>query len=237
MAVLLDSNAPHICRDDFDKEAIDFLEKYYPEALQSPMAVPILEIARKRMGLRVVERHLSEDFSVLGQMCFTSGIGEIYVKETEEYQSVKVRYGTMIIDPDTIDKRNEGCKNNTIAHEAFHWHKHRDYYIATSVIDPKKAIKVRSGFDKYDESSKADWSDEDWMEWQARGIAPRILMPPVQFDIMAKQFIEDFSATKIPNILWQSKYHWVVNELAKFFKVSKQSAEIRLIERGYYSYE
>ena len=46
MAVLLDSNAPHICRDDFDKEAIAFLEKYYPEALQSPMAVPILEIAR-----------------------------------------------------------------------------------------------------------------------------------------------------------------------------------------------
>lgn len=29
----------------------------------------------------------------------------------------------MIIDPDTIVKRNEGCKNNTIAHECFHWHK------------------------------------------------------------------------------------------------------------------
>jgi hypothetical protein len=139
MAVLLDSNAPHISRNDFDKEAIEFLERYYPEALQSPMAVPILEIARKRMGLRVVERRLSEDFSVLGQMCFTSGIEEIYVKETDEYQSVKVRYGTMIIDPDTIEKRNEGCKNNTIAHEAFHWHKHRDYYIAASVVDPKKS--------------------------------------------------------------------------------------------------
>ena len=42
MAVLLDSNAPHISRNDFDKEAIEFLERYYPEALQSPMAVPIL---------------------------------------------------------------------------------------------------------------------------------------------------------------------------------------------------
>jgi len=234
MTVLLDSNAPHICRDDFDKEAIEFLEKYYPEALQSPMAVPILEIARKRMGLRVVERRLSEDFSILGQMCFTSGIEEIYVKETDEYQSVKVRYGTMIIDPETIEKRNEGCKNNTIAHEAFHWHKHRDYYIAVSVVDPKKAIKVRSGFDKYDESSKADWSDEAWMEWQARGIAPRILMPPIQFDSMANHFIEEFSATRLPSIKWQSKHYWVVNKLADFFKVSKQSVEIRLIERGYY---
>lgn len=233
MALLLESNAPHIRKEDFDKEAVEFLEKYCPEALQRPMAVPILEVARKHMGLRVVERRLSEDFSILGQMCFTNGFEDIYVKETDEYKSVKVRYGTMIIDPDTIEKRNEGCKNNTVAHEAFHWHKHRDYYIAVSVVDPKKAIKVRSGFDKYDESNKANWSDEDWMEWQARGIAPRILMPPVQFDEMANRFIEEFSATGLTLMKWQSKHRWVVNKLADFFKVSKQSAEIRLSERGY----
>lgn len=75
----------------------------------------------------------------------------------------------------------------------FTGHKHRDYYIAVSVVDPKKAVRVRSGFDKYDESDKANWSDEDWMEWQVRGIAPRILMPPLQFDEMANRFIAEFS--------------------------------------------
>ena len=34
MSVLLSSNAPHICRDEFDKEALEFLEKYYPGALK-----------------------------------------------------------------------------------------------------------------------------------------------------------------------------------------------------------
>jgi hypothetical protein len=58
MSVLLSSNAPHICRDEFDKEALEFLEKYYPEALERPMAVPILYVARHRMGLRVVEKRL-----------------------------------------------------------------------------------------------------------------------------------------------------------------------------------
>ena len=108
MAILLESNAPRICREDFDKEAIAFLEKYYPEALQQPMAVPILEVARNRMGLRVVKKRLTEDLSILGQMCFTNGIEEIYIKETDEYKEVKVRCGTMIIDPDTIAERNEG---------------------------------------------------------------------------------------------------------------------------------
>lgn len=234
MSVLLESNAPHISKDDFDKEAILFLEEYYPEALQRPMVVPILKIARNRMGLRVVKRRLTEDLSILGQMCFTNGIEEIYIKETDEYKEVKVRCGTMIIDPDTIAKRNEGCENNTIAHEAFHWHKHRDYYIAVSVVDHKKAAKVRSGFDKYDDSNKADWSDEDWMEWQARGIAPRILMPPLQFDEMTNHFIAEYSAGGTRSIKGYALHREVVNSLADFFKVSNQSAEIRLDERGYY---
>ncbi len=233
MSVLLKSNAPRICRDEFDKEALGFLEKYYPESLERPMAVPILHVARHRMGLRVVEKRLTEDFSVLGQMCFTSGLTEIFDKEDGSYKMVKTRYGTMIIDPDTIVNRNEGCKNNTVAHEAFHWHKHRDYHISISVVDPKKAVRICSAIEAYDESNKANWSDEDWMEWQARGIAPRILMPPEQFDAMANRYVEEHSNEAGNRGSWYL-HRAVVNSLVDFFRVSKQSAEIRLAERGYY---
>jgi len=232
MSVLLESNAPHICRESFDDEAVAFLRKYYPEALGEPMAVPILRVARQRLKLRVVERRLSEDFSVLGQMCFTNGVEDIYDKENDEYRPYKVRFGTMIIDPDTIAKRNEGCKNNTIAHECFHWHKHRDYHIAVSVVAPKKPLKIISDTREYDESDKGNWTDNDWMEWQARGIAPRILMPPKQFDTMVTHFIEEFKYADIPSYFRLD--YFVINKLAEFFEVSKQSAGIRLEERGYY---
>ena len=232
MAVLLESNAPHIYEKDFDKEAILFLEKYYPDALKQPMEVPILDIARKKMGLRVVERRLSEDFSILGQMCFTNGLAEIYDSQNDEYREVKVRYGTIIIDPDTIVKRNEGCKNNTIAHECFHWHKHRDYYIAASVIDKTKS-SIRSPFENKTESIKTAWTDEDWMEWQARRIAPRILMPFDSFNIMVEHFIREYTNNPAGHRKWYSLYSWVVNSLAKFFNVSKQSTEIRLDETGF----
>ena len=226
--------APHIYKAEFDNEATQFLQKYYPEALQSPMAVPILEVARKRMGLRVVERCLSEDMSILGQMCFTNGLAEIYDRDNDEYREYRVRYGTMIIDPDTIRERNEGCKNNTVAHECYHWHKHRDYHISVSVRDSVKTIKKSCYYEEKPESSYRDWTDEDWMEWQATGIAPRILMPVDSFHIMVEQFLREYADNPAVRQSWYSVHSWVVNSLASFFKVSKQSAGIRLDETGYY---
>jgi hypothetical protein len=51
---------------------------------------------------------------------------------------------------------------------------------------------------------------------------------------MANHFIEEFSTSKFQYIKWKDKYYWVVSKLANFFKVSKQSVEIRLTERNYY---
>ena len=236
MSATISGLAPCIAKAEFDGEAIAFLEKYYPEALETPAAVPIEYIARHRMGLRIVKRHLTEDFSILGQMCFTSGLTDIYDKENDEYKAVKVRYGTMIIDPDTISKRNEGCKNNTIAHECFHWHKHRDYHIATSIQKDNRAIGRLCAYKEKLETTQPQWNDEDWMEWQACGIAPRILMPIDQFNTMAKRFLNEYSSNPKVRLKWFSVQGWMVHSLASFFKVSKQSAEIRLKETGFCLY-
>lgn len=233
MLSTLFSLTPQIYKAEFDNEAKLFLQKYYPEALQSPMAVPIVDVARKRMGLRVVEQRLSEDFSILGQMCFTNGLAEIYDKDNDEFREYRVRYGTMIIDPDTIWERNEGCKNNTVAHECYHWHKHRDYHISISVRDSFKAVRRYCYYVGRPESAYLDWTDEEWMEWQATGVAPRILMPLDSFHIMVEQFLREYEDNPDIRMKWYSVHSWVINSLASFFKVSKQSAGIRLDETGY----
>ena len=56
----------------------------------------------------IIERHLSEDLSILGQMCFTDGLAEIYDPINDEYREIMVTAGTMIVDPDTFAKRNLG---------------------------------------------------------------------------------------------------------------------------------
>ena len=52
---------PRYSKADFDPTATEFLSEYFPEALEFPMCVPIRTIVQKRFGLRILERHLTEE--------------------------------------------------------------------------------------------------------------------------------------------------------------------------------
>ena len=218
------SLVPHISKDQFDDVATEFLTEYCPEALTHPMAVPIVTIARKKMGLRIVaEYRLSEDFSIYGQICFNSGLVPVYFKDEDEFRDIKVRRGTILIDPDTLKERNIGCLNNTVAHECVHWYKHRKYHMYNLGAGNAKVVAFRYPIIERNEALQEQWTDEDWMEWQANGIAPRILMPRQTFQAAIDMILEDSDRDSVPD--W-----WVINKLADFYKVSKQSAEIRIAE-------
>jgi len=224
---------PVISKAEFDDEATAFLSRYCPEALETPMAVPIKEIAEKKMGLTILDRRLTEDFSVLGQMCFTGGLAEIYDRDEDEYREIKVRAGTMIIDPDTLLKRNLGSVNNTIAHESVHWVKHRNYHILQSVLDGRSAVAFRCPADPRGEAFKDEWTDDEWMEWHANGIAPRILMPKQTVGIVYENLMQESKSNPFIAAKLMPPTRWVIEQLAAFYKVSKQSAEIRLKELGH----
>ena len=219
------SLVPRIRKDQFDDVAAEFLTEYCPDALQKPMAVPIMDIARHKMGLRIITRfRLTEDFSVYGMMCFTSGSVPVYDKEEDEFRDIKVRRGTILIDKDVLEKRNIGCLHNTVAHECVHWYKHRNYHFFNSGAGNDKAIAYRYPVIERDEAFQNEWDDEDWMEWQANGIAPRILMPRQTFETAVEQVCVSIGRTAP---------RWVIIErLADLYEVSKQSAGIRCDELG-----
>lgn len=228
MAVKISNTlVPRYSKFDLEAVATEFLTEFYLQALEEPVPVPIRDIARKKLGLKVLERHLTEDLSVYGQMCFTNGVAEIYDPENEEYKEIRVRWGTMIIDPDTLTKRNIGCMNNTIAHETVHWWKHRDYHILQSVIDKRLSKVYKCPTAELDEGKQEVWTDEEWMEWQAVNLAPRILMPFQTFTVLAERFMDEYSVFPVTMI---PQRHWVVQRLSDFYLVSKQSAAIRLSE-------
>jgi hypothetical protein len=119
---------PIIRKEQLDMEATRFLERYCPEALRTSMAVPIEQIVREKIGLTVMQgKRITNDFSLFGQICFSKGTVKVYDLLDDKYQEVDVQRGTIIIDAYTFWMRNIGCVNNTIAHEAFHWHRHRIY--------------------------------------------------------------------------------------------------------------
>lgn len=224
---------PFIGKNEFDNEATAFLTRYCPEALDTPMAIPIRTIAEQKMGLTILESRLTEDFSIFGQMCFTGGVAEIYNRDEDEYREITVKQGTMIIDPDTLLQRNLGCMNNTITHESFHWFKHRNYHILQSVIDGKRSVAFRCPSKLKNENLKKVWTDEDWMEWQTNGIAPKILMPKQTVGAVFAHFTTACTSDPLVKAKLIPAARWIIEHVADFYNVSKQSAEIRLKELGH----
>lgn len=230
---LTDKLVPILRKDEFDDVAMQLLKKHCPQCLQTPMSVPIEEIARQSMGLQLRWVNLSEDLSILGQIIFSSGLVELYNKDEDEYVWEMVEKGTVLIDPDVAVIRNIGSERNTIAHECVHWSIHRAYHTVQILAGGQKSVAFRCPVEPPIERNNAKWADEDWMEWQANGIAPKILMPKTMF----VSFVEAHSLFPKMNkrgpelmSIWVDS---LVGDLADIFQVSKQSAFIRLSELGF----
>lgn len=232
----LSSNlVPIIKKDKFDDVATEFLKKYCPEALIMPIPIPIEAIAQDKMKLTVEHVNITEDLSIYGQIFFTDGIAEVYIKNSDEYIRQKVKKGTVFIDEDVFFMRNIGCLRNTLTHECVHWFKHRPYHELQTLLGSEMAVACKCPTEEKAERFNREWTDGDWMEWQANGIAPKILMPRDMFCVKADEFFAGSGNLRTIGDRESLINEWVALMLAEFFNVSKQSAAIRLKETGYSS--
>lgn len=222
---------PIIYKEDLDTEATIFLEKYCPEALTTPMSLPIENIA-KTMGLEIIQGHcITDDFSIFGQICFSEGEADVYDLFKCKQSKIPVRRGTILIDAYTFWERNLGCVKNTIAHEVFHWYKHRMYAAIKHILRNEKVIACRCPASMIYPENTSKWTDEQIMEWQANSIAPRILMPINTFQEKVKELYLQYDYDNTP--LKIAVITCVADNLARFYGVSRQSALIRMIETGF----
>lgn len=218
---------PYIKKRNFDKVAEDFLKKYYPEALRQPTPVSIDSIV-SAMGLTIHHEKLSPDDSVFGQMVFKDTM--IEVVEEGGLVSKKFNKGSILVDKDVVFKRNVGSFNNTVIHECVHWELHKLYHEVRMLTDSNHStMRSRTEENRTDSSM---WGPLDWMEWQANGIAPRILMPKVQTKIKIRELYQTLTLVN-PDISRSELVREVVDNLADFFNVSKQAAKIRMIDLGF----
>lgn len=229
MGRLSDALVPIIAKEQFDEVAEAFLREYYPEALVTPMPVPVREVASK-MGLTIKELRLSRHFTLFGAMVFNDCTIEYFSAEEREYKSLDVKRGTILVDPDVYFMRCVGCWNNTVIHECVHWYKHRKYHELTGMYD-SDAARISC---QVHESGRhrRDWTPTDWMEWHANGIAPRILMPKAVTVQKIEELIHEntiiLGANNRLDIMES-----VIFELAEFFQVSRTAAKIRMLDLGY----
>lgn len=218
---------PYIRKKDFDDIAEKFLRKYYPQALTQPTPVPVETIVSE-MGLSIHQEKLTIDNSVFGKMVFKDT--DVEVIEDEQLISKHFNKGSILVDKDVVFKRNVGSYNNMVIHECVHWELHKVFHEVKMVLD-----KDHSQVSSWTEENLADssmWTSLDWMEWQANGIAPRILMPKVQTRIKIRELFQTLTLVN-PDISRSELVQEVVDNLATFFEVSRQAAKIRMIDLGF----
>lgn len=213
--------------DDPEKEAEDFLRHYgLSQCIAQPQQVPIEFVAETRMGLNVIDsEYLSSDDSVQGAITFSKGTIAVYDWENKGYVGLHVDFPTIFIDAGIV---NEGRLRNTLAHECYHWFAHRQYFVYSRAHYQDTAFAFRCNIR---EKASDSWNDLDRMEWQARIVAPKILMPLPAFKIKAVELFQSNGA-KTPRQI-RFALPTVIDQIARFFGVSQQSAAIRLEEVGY----
>ena len=225
---LSDALVPYIYKEDLDKVALDFLRKYYPEALKTPMPLDLSKLA-ERMGLEVVIRDITEDLSIFGQIYFHDAEAEFYDSEADQLVKTSVKARTIFVDPKAYFMRNLGAVNNTIVHECVHWDKHRKAFELERLYNTS-ASRIRCETVGGIKDGEKDATD--WMEWQANSLAPRIQMPLGMFKTKAfeliKRFQKELGTTELIDVIEP-----VIVALGTFFGVSRQAAKIRMIDAGY----
>lgn len=222
------SLVPVISVDEMDDYAEKFLKFFYPKALEEPTFLPVDKMLKDK-GISVYYAPLDEN--IYGETFFGSGKAKVYDPTkfiTKKTIEIDVKPGTILINRDKAWSSYEGMNRNTMVHEAIHWYFHRNYFELRKLLDPKKTkIVCCKGLCKYEND------DIKWMEWQARNLAPHILMPK---ETSKKKYAElADEANKLGKEKdWTliQRFHYVLNKFASFFGVTKQSARIRLRELG-----
>jgi hypothetical protein len=223
-----DSLVPLIQSEELEAVATDFLRRHYPEALKTPMAVEPQKLA-KNMGLNVIVKNITKDFSVFGQIYFHDCEAELYDEDSDEMVKTNVDARTIFVDPKAYFLRNLGAVNNTIVHECVHWDKHRKAFELERLYN-SSASKIKCQVVGGIKDNNRDATD--WMEWQANALAPRIQMPISTFKTKAFELIKQYKAQMGTSELIDVMEP-VIDALASFFCVSRLAAKIRMIDAGY----
>ena len=222
-AVVLGSNR-------LDDYATTVLQKYCPQALTTPMPLPVEDMVQAE-GLSVVEARLSESLDAFACCMLVDGTVTIYNEDRSSSTSVEYPQGTIVVDPETEWTRGAAFKRAVLMHELLHWHKDRTFF-QIKAMKHKTQEKDEPVLATYSESMKEPSSLSkkletrlEWIEWQNHKLTPRILMPKAPFAQLATQYLAELQGE-------EKTCKNLVNRLAEFFQTTKISTKYRLLEVG-----
>lgn len=222
---------PIIKKSSYDEYANEILDKcyfkYHPEARINPMPINVDELA-SRMGLTIQNTTISKDRSIFGQIFFADVEVELFNAEKSALEKRQISKNTVLVDTEAAYLRSFGSRNMTIAHECVHSYYHRKAFLFARMLkgDLHYIECQVKGVMKNAESN----TTAEWMEIQANGLAPYILMPKESFVAYAKDLFKFYNQS---GSLVTYTINEIIVNLANTYEVTIYAARKRLIDLGF----
>ena len=213
---------PIMYAKDYLEAARRLLKRYYPEALDNPMAVDGWELAR-RMKLTVKRVRFPAGSDIQGRIYFDRT--EVVVQDSGgRTKAVMVEPMTILINMDLCP--NAEIENSTIVHECCHVYLDLRFFKLQMLSGkPFTSYTSRKRTRKHYSQNNGPI---DWMELQAEKLPAYILMEENNTRKKIEELLAERGGIRSPENI-----HWVMCQLALFFKVSRSMAKYRMIELGY----
>lgn len=222
---------PIINASEYEKYANDILGRYYPEALKNAIA-PDMNVLVESMGLKLVHFGITEDASIFGQAYFRNTETDLFSIKNNCYVTKKVPKDTIIIDKRANSLYSLGCEKMTIAHECVHFALHRKAFAFARLYEKGDLRRVQC-LVKGGIKDISDTSRTAWMENQANGIAPYLVMPTESFKLKYKETVDGY-ALRDNGFSLLDKIEEIIHCLSEFYHVTKSAVRKRLVDIGVY---
>lgn len=194
------------------------------------------------LGKKVRFEWLSNEGVYLGLSVFSDHTPvPVYIPETGKVSLQEVGKDTILLDKTlaAISPDSSSRPRFTLMHECAHQILHRDYFLRQNLEGNSCGIayslQKREDVPGDAAKPKREWTDEDWLEWQANYLAGALLMPShrvrrfLEESILISEY-RDRVRTKQPE---EAAYRYLVRGLAGAFRVSPVTAGIRLDQIGF----
>lgn len=223
------NGVPVLSKREIEVIGENFILDFCPDALTHPQAINIDDFVELYLGMKIDYQYLSNDGRYLGMTVFNdTDKVVIFDPENRRADYLHADARTVLID-NTLLEENQGHRYRyTMGHEGSHDIFHSGYYSYNpnqlSFFDKNNTAPMvqcrQKSFDSSMKTSK-QWTDVEWMEWQANFLSSVLLMPAKAVRIVANSK---------NNIAPSMRSLAMIQAVAQTFDVSPEAAKCRLKE-------
>ena len=219
------NGVPILSRNEIDNIGEKLAGDFCPDALKEPQALDVDVFVKEYAGLDLKDLYLTNNGIYLGLTVFYDNDKVIYYDpEKKQADYISLKAGTVVIDSSLMVEKEKHRRRFTLMHEAAgHWIFHKYYYQSHKELLPCRADAIM----KQRNADCSQWTDGDWLEWQADCISSATLMPRRMVEQVVKT-----SRRLFIDLSPEGKMRAVIEDVAETFDVSPEAAFYRIRSLG-----